>query len=154
MKKWGITIGFTGTRKGMTEKQRLQMEGLLREYQEDIGVELAVHGDCVGADEDFDRLCRGLGIERGIRPCMFENMRARCDEFGARSLAGPKHPMARNREIVAQANVMFACPPNSEPIKKGSGTWSTIGFSKKARRHLYIVLPDGQVQIWVPGIEE
>lgn len=152
MNRWGITIGFTGTRKGMTEKQLLQVEGLLREYQEDIGVELAVHGDCVGADADFDGLCAGLGIERGIRPCTFENMRARCDESGARLLAAPKHPMVRNREIVGQANVMFACPWNSAPIKKGSGTWATVGFSKKARRHLYVVLPDGQVEIWVPGI--
>ncbi len=132
------TVGFTGTRNGMTEPQRQAVRGILMAREPSV----CVHGDCVGADADFDGICQELGIERTCRPCTFESMRA---HTGAREVAEPKRPMARNRDIVADADFMIACPPNFERIKKGSGTWATIGFAERAQKELFVIFPDGRI---------
>ena|SRR5689334_11728721 len=140
-------IGFTGTRNGMTPAQRAHVEFLVQGFVcRWGGANLAgLHGDCVGADADFDAVCAKAsmdGMARESRPCTFDGMRART---GVREIAPPVPPMQRNRAIVADADVMIACPPNKEPIKKGSGTWATIGFARKANKPLIIVFPDGDV---------
>lgn len=138
-------VGFTGTRSGMTMHQKAQVLKLLQFEDPDI----VVHGDCVGADADFDAICAELGIPRHIRPCTISEMRANTHKEGhlpAEEIAEPVAPMVRNRAIVADATVMIACPHNTTPIKRGSGTWATIGFAKKAQKWLYIVFPDGAVQ--------
>lgn len=136
------TIGFTGTRNGMTPPQRASVrQVLLHHLVSNPGTSMrALHGDCVGADADFHALAREQGIEVCCRPCTFDGMRARS---GAPELAPPKPPMQRNRDIVADADLMIACPPNHTPIKRGSGTWATIGFAQRAGKPLTIVFPDG-----------
>lgn len=130
------TVGFTGTRNGMTPKQRESVKQLLIT----LNPKCAVHGDCIGADADFDAICESLGIARSSRPCTLTNMRA---HTGAREIAPPKHPMVRNSEIVADSCHMIGCPNGFERIKKGSGTWATIGMAEKAGVPLTIVFPDG-----------
>ena len=133
-------IGFTGTRNGMTGKQKAVVLHLLKlQPERPVGL----HGDCVGADADFDLLCKCLGMKTQCLPCTFENMRAYCTT----AIAEPKPPMQRNRDIVARADKMIACPPNKERIKKGSGTWATIGFTEKAHKPLAIIYPDGEFEI-------
>ncbi len=141
-----MIVGFTGTRNGMTTEQLETVEFYLKKLKPDS----VVHGDCLGADYDFDELSAELGIERGIRPCTFENMRMHCETRGAKILAEPKRPMARNRDIVADADYLLACPPNKERIKSGSGTWATIGFGEKARIDVIVIYPDGSVG-WARG---
>ncbi len=137
-------IGFTGTRNGLTYRQGVALHEnvyrLFDVFDGDIG--LAIHGDCVGADSDFDKAMNDIGIKTRCLPCTFESMRANCCE----AIAEPKPPMQRNRDIVAMADVMFACPPNKERIKKGSGTWATIGFTEKAGKPLCIIYPDGETE--------
>jgi hypothetical protein len=142
-------FGFTGTRSGMTDAQKAAVIAILDEYDEKykdpdgtLPEFQGLHGDCIGADEDFDDICNGIGMETFCRPCTFKNMRA---NTGAFESAEPKPPMQRNRDIVASADIMIACPPNFEPIKKGSGTWATIGFTRKAGKPLVIIYPDGSV---------
>lgn len=134
-----MNIGFTGTRNGMTNEQRETVRYILSAAPPGS---VGVHGDCVGADADFDALCKQAGLETYCLPCTFENMRANCTA----ARAEPKPPMQRNRDIVAQADTMIACPPNTERIKQGSGTWATIGFSEKANKPLHVVFPDGSIR--------
>ena len=134
-------VGFTGTRSGMTDPQKHNvLKGLSLTQQVHGDKIIAVHGDCIGADADFHHICVALGIRVHIKPCTFENMRAFCK---ADKEDKPLRPMQRNRNIVAAASVMYACPPNMEAIKKGSGTWATIGFARKANKSLFIFYPDG-----------
>lgn len=156
-----VVVGFTGTRKGMTPAQRAMVTSLIEDA---IGADnnvcrrgfVGVHGDCIGADEQFDDVCHELGVATGIRPCTFHNMRARCDQRrpGVTVLAEAKRPMARNRDIVghvgggAEGSLLIACPPNFERIKKGSGTWATVGFGERARVRVVVVFPDGRT--WEP----
>lgn len=148
-----MIVGFTGTRNGMTHEQIVGVLRFLHELTLSPMVKdpiVALHGDCVGADADFDALCRGLGIKTTCRPCEFRSMRA---NTAAEQIAEPVAPMARNRAIVADADVMVACPPNKERIAKGSGTWATIGFSQKAKKPLLIVYPDGDTEQPWPQVE-
>jgi len=138
-------VGFTGTRNGMTSEQRRSVEDILRELQPAIGV----HGDCIGADADFDLLCLECGIMRHIRPCTYESMRAHCERRGAIVVAEPKPPMARNRDIVDDVTphgALIACPPNYHRIKSGSGTWATYGFGRRKGILVEVVFPDGMVR--------
>lgn len=54
-----MVIGFTGTRHGMTNAQR---DTVLKLLSEKLTPSSAVHGDCVGADADFDAICTSLDI--------------------------------------------------------------------------------------------
>jgi hypothetical protein len=132
-----MIVGFTGTRNGMKPEQRRTVVQLLQE----LGATRGVHGDCVGADAHFDAVCKELDIPCGIRPCTFEGLRAWCE---SEVLAEPKPPMARNRDIVADADVLVACPPNYKRIKSGSGTWATISFGERKGIPVYIVWPNGE----------
>lgn len=76
-------------------------------------------------------------------PCTFVGLRAFCTV----AIADPKPPMQRNRDIVALADKVIACPPNYERIKSGSGTWATIGFAERAGKPLAIVYPDGGCEL-------
>jgi hypothetical protein len=140
-----MVVGFTGRRDGMSKAQEDTVVRRLVDLCDDETL-TSVHGDCVGADEAFDTLCAMLGIPRGIRPCTFESMRAHCERRGAAVLAEPLPPMRRNRAIVADADILIACPPNTERLKKGSGTWATIGFGEKKGIPVVVVFPNGSVR--------
>jgi hypothetical protein len=129
-------IGFSGTRNGLTVAQR---DSLIRELGS-LRPEVGVHGDCVGADEEFDQICKEQGIRVHIRPCTYPRLRAFCE---SEVIAEEKAPMARNRDIVVDADHMIACPPNKKRIKSGSGTWATIGFAERLEVDLTIIYPDG-----------
>lgn len=125
----------------MTDQQKAGVEKLLDKFCIDAD-DLVVHGDCIGADTDFDAICKARGIPRRARPCTIEDMRANCD---AEDVYRVQNPMDRNRLIVDDADIMFACPPNFTRIKRGSGTWATIGFAAREDVETYIIYPDGQI---------
>lgn len=142
-----MIIGFTGTRNGMTDEQYKAVVKIVTDLVclSDEPV-VCLHGDCIGADADFNKIVLDVSdpyLQTQTRPCTYENMRAFCE---AKQIEEPKPPMQRNRDIVADSDVMIACPPNYVKIKKGSGTWATVGFTKKAKKPLYIVLPNGKIQ--------
>jgi len=138
-----MVIGFTGTRGGMTGPQKEVVKQLLVQIIEKhgSGVVVVLHGDCIGVDAEFDTIATELGLERTCRPCTFDHMRANTT---ATEVSEPDRPMARNRAIVAEADIIIGCPQNDKPIKTGSGTWATIRFTKKADKPLHIVYPDGR----------
>lgn len=139
-----IQIGFTGTQKGMTFEQRLSVKGLLQDREF-----IAHHGDCVGADETFDELCR---LEKGCRsihihPCNLTTKRAYCDvRPGIDHLYAVKPPLQRNKDIVAQVDLLIATPGEETPQRR-SGTWATIRYAQNSglRFSIHIVMPSGIV---------
>lgn len=76
-----MRIGFTGTREGMSPAQ----VSSVREILERASPESVSHGDCVGADEDFDRISEDLRIPRRIFPSNLKGTRAHCETEGRRS---------------------------------------------------------------------
>ncbi len=134
-----LHIGFTGTRKGMSNAQKIWLP-----YHVGEMVVSAVwadkwfhHGDCVGADAEAHDIMKELGFKIHIHPPSSSKYRASCKgdaiEF--------EHPyLTRNKRIVDCTSVLFACPAQHLEIARGSGTWSTIRYAR-ARRTVLTVIP-------------
>lgn len=139
-------IGFTGTRKGMTYAQLQEVRGFLVTLKDDLRLK-AVHGDCVGADEEFHKICRDIDIWVQQRPCTRTEFRAYTD---APELEGPQEPLLRNRRIVRGCDVLLACPHTMTEQGHG-GTWYTIREGRRKNKQVVIVYPDGTIVEDCPG---
>jgi hypothetical protein len=142
-------IGFTGTRAGMTPAQSAVVETILHGLRRDsdyTSLLFAVHGDCVGADNDFDELClrAGFGERRGIYPSDIPGLRASCDGKipPAVVLHEPAPPLVRNPWIPLACARMIATPKRMEEEKR-SGTSHCIRASRRLEREIMTVWPDG-----------
>jgi imidazolonepropionase-like amidohydrolase len=116
------SVGFTGTRKGMTP---WQLEGvkvfLVRAISD--GAKDFHHGCAVGADTEAAALAKRLGFNIVEHPATGD-------------------PLGRNRKIVAASERMVAAPGEAKELLR-SGTWATVRYSRKAGVPLSVVLPDG-----------
>jgi len=165
-----MIIGFTGTREGMTPAQKEVVAYILSKFP---SISHVVHGDCIGADTDFDTMIAGMGIRRDIYPCNIEAARSHCENRGAIiCLPKPLAPLERNQIIVDKAQCLIATPKEFEetvrsgpgqsqsPGKarlpgafgahaygRGSGTWFTIRRGRIANKTIYIVYADGVLKV-------
>lgn len=137
-------LGFTGTSHGMAPRQRESVRQLLWNVTK-------LHlGDCVGADAEAHEEATALGIltvghppDNGVRRafCVYDEERE------------PKPYLVRNRNIVAEGVDGLIAAPRSfvEPASlRGEGTWTTVGYARKAGRKIWIVKPDGSVSVEDP----
>ena len=139
-----LHIGFSGTRYGMTEAQSDAVVDLLDETLRLHGF-IAHHGDCVGADAQFHRICRaprGGPVAIEVHPGL-PKWRAWCQGDMAHR---PALYRERNRAIVDACSVIIAAPYENEPQPRG-GTWATIRMALKAKHRptLYVVGREGQL---------
>lgn len=129
-----MKIGFTGTQIGMTAYQKAAVRQLLI----DLKPEWGIHGDCIGADKEFHDICKSLGIAVAIFPPLDPKKRAFCEAFMI-------HPEAlyleRNKKIVNTADRMIATPKSSQEELR-SGTWSTVRYTRKQGKKIYIINPE------------
>lgn len=130
-----MILGFTGTRKGMTDKQKETVLAFLNELDP---IEIH-HGDCIGADKEFHDLY-GDPQATCLHPCTLKDQRAYCK---ASVIERPRDPLGRNRDIVNSVDRMIACPSGSKDIPRGSGTWFTIRYARTQNVPTTIVFPDG-----------
>jgi hypothetical protein len=131
-----MRLGFTGTRDGMTYKQRI----VCIKYITDLDPDWGGHGDCIGSDTDFHRICLAQQIQLHLFPSWLSS-RAHNDGF---DLCDPeKGPLERDRDIVNWADQMLATPKGEEVLR--SGTWTTIRFARKMGKVINIIMPDGSM---------
>lgn len=135
-----VTLSFTGTWRGMTASQ----QELLRELLLELRPTLFVHGACIGADDEADRIAVSLGIPREVYPSDREDKRVPDAVLLARSPALTLHaavpPLARNPFIVRRGDTLAAAPRQPREITR-SGTWTTVRLARKAGRPVYLLLP-------------
>lgn len=103
-----MVIGFTGTRKGMTEAQKDQLSLMLAVFVSHANE--FHHGDAVGADREAVGLAQQYGFTCVAHPA------------GA-------DPLVRNREIVAASSVLIAAPETDKEQQR-SGTWATCRYAR------------------------
>lgn len=140
------TIAFTGTQKGMTDAQIVAVSALLLSMEP----ERVVHGDCIGADSDFDVIVRRQPshIFIDIHPADGEDKRAHCElrasSPGQVTVHEPKPPLDRNHDMVDMGDSLIATPKGfKEEIR--SGTWATVRYARKCKKPVIIVWPDGSI---------
>jgi hypothetical protein len=140
-----MKIGFTGSRNGMTPQQK---DVITRLEIFTIKVFEAHHGDCLGSDAEFHQLIRQIepAIHIIIHPGFPANhpddtsLRAFCD---GDHTSAPKSFFARNRDIVDETDMLISTPATKEET---GGTWYTINYSRKQKKHRVIVYPDGAIR--------
>lgn len=145
--------GFTGTRDGLTWKQRASLYLLLERARP----AWLHHGDCVGADSEAHDLAGRLRIRRAIHPPSDSRLRAWCPPVtGLDGL--PRDPLpylTRDRRIVEETHWLIACP-KQQPLdpRKGGGTWYTVDYARGKGRMVVFVWPDGTIEIdgWRDGL--
>jgi len=144
------SIGFTGSREGMTIDQWAQVGMQIALQLNTRGPNEWHDGVCVGADTQAHQSMRTLdqpgehkpdfAVKMHGHPCNLDKWRAH-NEYDVTHAV--KAPLVRNRVIVQLADVMIAAPKEYEEVLKGSGTWATIRYTRLRKKHLIIVWPDG-----------
>ena len=134
-----MKVGFTGTKIGMTIKQRKNFETILR-Y---IDPEEFHHGDCVGADAQAHIIAlEHLDLQVHMHPPIKKGFCAHSK--GAVKIYEDKEYLDRNRDIVDATEILLACPKrNKEELR--SGTWMTVRYARLQGKDVCIIYPDGQL---------
>lgn len=129
-----MIVAVTGSRRGMSPRQRVALSTLLRLWD----VRLLVHGDCVGVDEQADAIAARLGIDREFYPGSLERFRAHRERVGARQVREPEWPARRNAWIVRAGEALIALPrPESR------GTWDAVRKARAIGRPVVVIGEDG-----------
>lgn len=131
-------VGFTGTREGMTPRQRASFEYWLG--QRPAGV--LHHGRCKGADEQANNLALARGWVTVAHPGHLYRWISECE---CTTVLPARATLVRNMDIVNQTDELVATPKQFEMLRKGSGTWYTILFAKKKGKPVTIIYPDGGI---------
>jgi hypothetical protein len=110
-----VIIGFTGTRKGMTEQQKDQLGLILTMCLSNMNT--FHHGAAPGdtrqkADIEAAALAEAMG-------------------YTCQPHAAGADPLARNRDIVAASDILIAAP-ESDKEELRSGTWATVRYMRQA----------------------
>lgn len=141
-------IGFTGTRYGMTDLQKMWASLIMGAFWQHAAIETrsiavtAHHGDCIGADAEFHELVKKRTWWRVVSHPPIDTKRqafCTCDESRP-----PGDYLKRNADIVAESDAMIAAPAEAGEQQRG-GTWATIRMARRAGKPLAIVWPDGRV---------
>lgn len=138
--------GFTGTRKGMTERQRKSVASLLslRINQLTMGepdfADWLHHGLCIGADAEAHLIGRELGMKIEGHPSTNPAMQVDlvCDRRRR-----PKPYLVRDLDLVIACAELIAAPATMVEQRRGSGTWATVRMARRERRLISIIYPDG-----------
>lgn len=138
-----ITIGFTGSRYGMSPAQLSGVTRLLDAWCALDHVVTAVHGGCLGSDEEFHRLALARGVEVHVRPSTLTRWNAPLQTSPGVIWYPPRLPLVRNRDIVTQVRaaggVMIACPDH----RAHSGTRRTANYARCVGVEVTTIVQDG-----------
>lgn len=142
-----MEVGFTGSRRGMAPLARGKVQALLMLYFVHTISCTLHHGDCVGSDEEVEKLASDLGYYTMAYPAsdVAERWLAKTASHLTRD---PMPALQRNEFIVAESDVLIATvqgfTPNAEQLR--SGTWATIRYAKKEDCPIWLVNPMGEAQ--------
>lgn len=144
------SIGFTGSRHGMTPEQRKAIEMMLIHYRP-----FALHhGDCLGADAEVHEIALHLRIPRiVIWPPLKSTLRAHCTGDQFVTVKPPMSYLPRDRKIADSTTMLFATPRTTTPIE-GSGTWYTVRYAAAQGRPVLVIYPNGDADWWQTGKEK
>jgi hypothetical protein len=131
-----MSVGFTGTRRGMTMKQRTGLSRMLHRLFRG-GHDEFRHGACVGADCEAARLARSIGFKVIAHPSTMTETQG---NHPSHATLPQKHPLARNRDIVRASTVLVATPKETEEVRR-SGTWMTIRAARKKGIPVHVIAP-------------
>lgn len=122
----------------MTNEQKISIKALLSE----LGSPFVHHGDCKGADEDFNLIAMELQLKIIIHPPEDTKFRAYCS--GSGFVESAKGYLERNKDIVNSSILLIAAPGGTKELVR-SGTWSTVRYARKWGVGVVLVYPNGNL---------
>lgn len=136
-----MIIAVTATRTFLTQAQKDWMSETLDALQPTT----LHHGGCTGGDEYAHKLALHKGISRiVVHPPIKTDYMMTPDWNHPNVVVLPADDYhSRDRTMVLASNLVLGAP-NTEH-RPHSGTWYTLDFAKKVRRHRIICMPDGKV---------
>lgn len=134
-----MILGFTGTQRGQTARQRATVRYLFGE----LNLRVLHHGDCIGSDAQADQDARRVGAMIVLHPPEDPSKRAFCDYSLPHEARDPKPYLVRNADIAREGRDGLIAAPKEYSEVLRSGTWSTIRRARKLGRRIWIVWPDG-----------
>ncbi len=127
---------FTGTRKGMTDAQKVAVRKVLG----DLAITHFQHGAAIGADEEASFIARDFGLKVTGHPGNIAADRSKTAHADLWSPEAP--PLDRNKKLVDSTHLLIAAPDGPE---RRSGTWSTVQYARKKKKNVWVIMPDGSV---------
>ncbi len=137
-----IDIGFTGTRHGMNDAQKMALGRLLAAFPRPAWLH---HGLCVGADAEAHEIALAMDMLIEGHPPSNQRLAMPRPWLGFAQINLPLPYLVRNSRIVDKTSELIAAPRN-EAI--GGGTWSTIHYAKGAGRKVTIIYAHGAVEVF------
>lgn len=132
----GMSIGFSGTREGMSGNQRDKFVEWILENIEDI--DEFHHGCCVGADANAHQIVRDMCIATNNKvvihghPTFGLGHPMRAEKLDLDVVHPTQEPMTRNDAIIAASEIMLFTP--KFPETRRSGTWATFRHARKLKK--------------------
>ncbi len=138
-----MIVGFTGTRNGMSTKQKaglretlLRLNGPSRLAFSQNKTNDFHHGDCIGADAEAHDIAKALGYTIYMHPPTNGKARAYKDGFALKALPYLK----RNQDIVNSSHLLIAAPATQKEVIR-SGTWATIRYARRNNKPIFVLEP-------------
>jgi hypothetical protein len=129
-----MKIGFTGTRKGLSEKQK----ELLTEFFKNNPVSEFHHGDAPGADTEAHIIF--LSIYPNGKVVLYPSDKERANNKATNLIEyRPTPPLKRNEDIVRNCNLLLVCPKSNQEEKR-SGTWATYRHAVSIKKPTKILV--------------
>ena len=138
------SIGFIGTRHGMSESQKKALFGFIKEKK----FNEFHHGDCIGSDEQAHNIIIKYRDETKEKikihghPPKYKKYRANC-QFDIEYTADDYLP--RNHNIVDSTDILVATPDTPERLR--SGTWATVRYAREKNKKIYVIHRNGHITI-------
>lgn len=131
---WMLSIGFTGTRHGMTPAQWHAVRRLVEDWSSGSAFD-AHHGDCIGADAEFHAICEtfcGHALV-AVHPGPVNDRARQAGCVGVYRLPNKTH-MARNAAIITASSAIIArrlrLPSNGAAERGRRSAWHAGAASR------------------------
>jgi len=121
-----MIVGFTGTRKGMTQMQQDQLALALSCFYNPAGANELHVGGAAGADDEAWVAAEAAGYDVHVHPCPGV---VRDDLQDGAVWHETFPPLERNRHIVAASDILVAAARTNTEEQR-SGTWATVRYAR------------------------
>lgn len=136
-------IAFTGTRKGMTDKQKVEVIRFF-ESNSPKKIKFVRHGGCDGSDDDFHEIAQDY-CNIVVHPGNQQQKEKYMNKPNV-TVMEVKPFLVRNRDMVDKIEWVLATPRGFEEELR-SGTWMTIRYALKQNKIVHIIFPNGKIEV-------
>lgn len=151
-------LGFTGTQAGLTDRQEDTLALLFRFHISGVLLNgMEAHADAAAA-----RLARSHGYHIIGLPGAPPGDPSRCPDELMDEIEEVRPELDRNGEIARRGENLLACPRQARrfirersaardvPLERvviRSGTWATVRYAVAANRLVWLIWPDGEIDL-------